>query len=282
MWFFLAKSGWAERLLLNCLPDPFHTVLMKEWKAARYRLRNHRLKACAYPDGAREHSDKAFINQLINRSLGIFNSLLAVVIGIYCTQFDSHLVNNRAEGSSFVWMVLGSVIVGYFLWDLITVIHDFSFTLRSCQWLAHAVICLSALASPFFAVVCPMHYYTGALVLMEVSTPFLGFRWLSLKSLGLLFRDRGSEEDIRYVKHAAFMFSLLFVFSFFMSRIVLGPLYVFFPLMRFFFFSPLANTFHPLRWWTYVIAIPCFVVLNVVWMAEILHAAVVPSAAKTL
>lgn len=174
--------------------------------------------------------------------------------------------------------VLGGFVVGYFIWDLITVLRNFDYSWRSTQWLIHAVICLLALGSPFFATVAPMHYYAAALLLMEASTPLLSLRWLTLKTLALQHRDDAPEDTILFTKRVASVCSLLFVASFFISRLIFGPIYIFLPLMRFFLFSPVATAFSFFRWWGYVIAIPSFVLLNVAWMIEILHATVVPRA----
>lgn len=305
-WFFITNGVHGEQTVLWFVPKIIRKTLSSEAERARIRLRDHDGKSnkTKFEESTlamQIQKDKQFLLQLQNRSAGIFNSVVSVFLAIFCTTLDPKLRNDKIFGISYSWLIAGSLIntfdcyfsylllsisgafiSGYFLWDLIVILLNYNSSPDNWQWLLHALICFSALVSPFFAEVAPMSYYASLFLVLEASSPFLGVRWYCLKTMQLLefqHTDCATEHkdcatEIAYVKKISSLASATFAVVFFLVRIVFAPIALFIPLMRVFLLHPISQEFNSARWWMYVCSIPAFFILNVFWMVKIIEASV--------
>lgn len=285
LWFLFVEVVGIEWAVLSMLPEFMCRALNRERKSCLATIAKHHALQLKSSDSERlidtaPHrpptqqeliSAYKFLGQLKARCAGLINAVFAVGLALAAI-WDPILRSNPIYGVSSSWFVCACFISGYFTWDLYTVICRWHADGDSWQWLLHGLISLVALFSPFLAVKVPLSYYGALMVFLEISTPFMAFRWMAIKTKKLYQRenDKSLVEKAEWYVQAA---SLLFALTFFGVRIIWALAVLFLPLLRHLIFGELTRVMGPFRRWLYVGLIVIFYCLNVFWMGGIVNAA---------
>ncbi|OMJ28598.1 putative TLC domain-containing protein [Smittium culicis] len=144
--------------------------------------------------------------------MAVVSQIHAVYAVLFCIPifFEKDLVNDRVFGISQYAMKVYGVSLGYFIWDAITTTVNVS--LGGIGFALHGICCVLVFALAYRP---SLQYYGAVFLMFEISTVFL-----NNKKFISVAKPFFTPQNIAYVSTAN---DLLFLISFFIVRIVLGP-----------------------------------------------------------
>lgn len=262
LWFGFCKCVAYEKIIKPFVPRDVTNYFENRLKHARGVVADAKVSSNR-GDGMSAISQKtldeadAFLLDVQYRTAGFFHAITVLPLCVWL-YVDPKLRSDPLLLTSVSWHVTGPITVGYFVWDIMTVLMTWGN--GSWQWLLHALVSLCSLGTPFAASYGPMSYFAAGFLFHELSTPFLNLRWFCLEA--------GLSSSV-YCK----VLEVLFGFSFFFVRIVWGPIW-FYPSVYQILFSPSGQLIWAPRRWTYYVAMPAFFLLNIYWFSRAVRSAI--------
>ncbi|KYF41961.1 TLC domain protein [Toxoplasma gondii TgCatPRC2] len=267
LWFVVATLP-VHRIPLCFVPALARDRVLRQVADARRTL----AAADGEADKKQREEAKEFLLAVRNRSVGFLNAVVVSLLSFACVTLDRKLIDDKFFGCSPLFAVTGFTLVGYFVWDFVVIVWNWS--PGAPQWLLHCVVCIFTVANPFIVLPGepPMSFYAASLILFELSTPFLALRYFMLrayvfhpKSPEELCEQKDGRDGAPKLPFAYTFVSVAFAVVFFSVRIVWGLGWLI-PSLAVAVWTGEGAFFRPWRRYLFYVSIPLFAALNLYWM----------------